>query len=75
MPARVLVRYLSGEIREELAYIDPDVDDGAVYCPSGFRIEFGPGGEYTVCRDAFRIRRRGDRILLEEIGYYRERIA
>jgi len=53
------------------------ISDGesVVYCPGGFRIEFGLGGEYAVCYDAFELSRSGTMIRITEIGYYREKIS
>lgn len=48
--------------------------ENPVLCPGGFRIEFGLGGEKVVCYNAFKVVKMERRIVVEEIGYYRDDI-
>jgi len=48
--------------------------ESVVYCPGGFMTEFGLGGEYAVCHDGFMVSRGGNTIVVEEVGYVREKI-
>ena len=45
-----------------------------VLCPGGFRIEYGNwcGAQYVVCHDAFSVVKSGNKVIVKEIGYYRE---